>query len=78
MVRCDKFVMKLLEQGSARIGGDNQFHILSVPRGRATLSWEESRMEVSTGQSLLLPAAMGVCELSVLDEGTVLVANLPA
>jgi len=77
MVRCDKFVMKLLEQGTAKIGGDNQFHILSVPRGRATLSWEESKMELSTGQSLLLPAAMRVCELSVLDEGTVLLAHLP-
>lgn len=77
MVSCDKFVMKLLERGTAKLGGDNQFHMLTVPRGRAALSWDNSELEVSTGQSLLLPAAMGICELSVLEEGTVMVANLP-
>jgi mannose-6-phosphate isomerase len=77
MVKCDKFVMQLMERGTAKIAGDNKFHIITVPRGQATLKWSESEMELSTGQSVLLPSAIEQCELSIDGAGTAMVAHLP-
>ncbi|NND99916.1 MAG: class I mannose-6-phosphate isomerase, partial [Pirellulaceae bacterium] len=37
LVRCEKFVLQALESGTAVAGGDDQFHILTVPKGTATI-----------------------------------------
>jgi mannose-6-phosphate isomerase len=77
IVNCDKFVLQVMERETATIGGDGKFHVITVPRGSATLRWQESEKQISTGQSLLLPAAMPSCQISMEETGTVLAAHLP-
>lgn len=79
VVACDKFVLRVMTLGEDTIGGDDKFHIVTVPRGRATLVDPlGTTTQLSTGQSVLLPAAMGRCELSVADQDTaVLTSHLP-
>ena len=82
LVACDKFVLQALENGGATIGGDNKFHILTVPSGNAKMQWQcesaEQSMELFTGQSYLLPAAMKAVEVFVADDGTLLEMHLPS
>lgn len=77
IVECDKFVLRVLQRGSAELGGDGKFHIVTVPRGEATLSSDEGVMQLSAGSTVVLPAAMGSCQLSPTDGSTVLEAHLP-
>ncbi len=76
MVRCDKFVLNLLTAGEEQVGGDDRFHLLSVPKGAATLRYDGQEHHLTTGQSVLLPAAMqkvSVC----LTPGSVLMEMHP-
>jgi len=76
MVRCDKFVLNLLTSGEEKVGGDDRFHLLSVPKGAATLRYDGQEHHLPTGQSVLLPAAMqkvSVC----LTPGSVLMEMHP-
>ncbi|QEG01630.1 putative mannose-6-phosphate isomerase GmuF [Stieleria maiorica] len=75
LVACDKFELSSLEKGSGEVGGDQRFHILTVPHGTATLHTPTETMELSRGQSVLLPAAMPECSISVDAESTVLRAE---
>ncbi len=77
MVRCDKFVISVINRGSATIGGDNKFHVLTVPHGNASLHCGQSLTPLAAGQSVLLPAAIEPCRLSIANSGTVLSAHLP-
>jgi mannose-6-phosphate isomerase len=77
VVSCDKFVLRVMEQGTASIAGDGKFHVITVPRGEASLRWQSSEQPLSAGQSLLLPAAMDSCQIAVDPPGTVLTAHLP-
>lgn len=79
LVACDKFRLKSLERGDAEVGGDGKFHVLTVPRGRATLRTESETMVLSAGQTVMLPASMPACTLVIAPEdssSTVLVAEL--
>ena len=71
LVQCDKFQMCSLEQGDAVIGGDNQFHIMTVPRGQAMLQFDNQTLTLGAGDSILLPAAMPQIAVSV-KAGTLL------
>lgn len=75
LVECDKFRLNSLEAGSDQIGGDQVFHILTVPRGSATLSTPNEVIEMTQGQSVLLPAAMPECSVAVESDSTVLTAH---
>jgi len=77
IVRCDKFVINVMERGRSKIGGDDMFHVVTVPRGSATLRWGNSVRQLLTGQSVLLPAAIEPCEILISESGTVLSAHLP-
>jgi mannose-6-phosphate isomerase len=78
LVSCDKFVLNLLEIGEASVGGDAKFHILTIPKGDATLSIGEEIMALSTGDTVLLPAAMQNCRVSAAKSSTVMEMHLPA
>lgn len=82
LVSCDKFVLQVMESGEAAIAGDNQFHIITVPRGSATLRTgqhaTETTTEMTAGMTVLLPAAMGRCSVEVSAESTVFAAHLPS
>ena len=77
MVDCDKFVLRLMHSGEGSIAGDAKFHIVTVPRGEATLRFGEEVLSLSTGQTLLLPAAMPQCLVSPGAESTVMGMHLP-
>jgi mannose-6-phosphate isomerase len=71
LVSCDKFELAALERGSATVAGDGKFHIITVPRGAATLRHDDDLIKLAAGDSLLLPAAHPPVEIAVSD-GTVL------
>jgi len=77
LVACEKFVFRSLEMGVARVGGDNRFHILSVPRGSASIESAECRLVLRQGESALLPAAHEAVEVAVSAESTLLEAHVP-
>lgn len=78
LVACDKFELSSLTSGSASVGGDDRFHILTVPHGEADLDCDGETVRLVRGESVLLPAAAGSCDLTaVLDGTTVLEACLP-
>ena len=78
VVECEKFVLRLLHQGQAMLAGDDQFHILTVPRGSAVLRTDDSSMNLSVGQTVLLPAAMNECSIEPSDGSCVFSAHLPS
>ena len=75
LVRCDKFALSSLENGSAPVGGDGRFNILTVPSGKAVLTTSDDVMQLARGQSILLPAAMSRCTVTAEEASTVLLAN---
>jgi mannose-6-phosphate isomerase len=77
VVRCDKFVLQLMERGHASISGDGKFHIVTVPRGAATLRSDQGVTQMEAGSTVVLPAAMGSCDVSVANDSTVFEAHLP-
>ena len=78
LVDCEKFVFRSLERGMAAVGGDHRFHLLSVPRGTASIESSECRWVLRQGESALLPAAHGAVEVAVAAESTLLEAHVPA
>ncbi len=78
IVSCDKFVLNLLEKGEADTGHDEKFHIVTIPKGKATLRFGEEIMALSTGDTVLLPAAMQNCRVLAAENSTVMEMHLPA
>ncbi len=78
IVECEKFVLRLMQQGQDNVGGDGKFHIVTVPRGEATLRSREGVTQLSAGSTVLLPAAIESCDVSVGSDSTVMEARLPA
>ncbi|MCD0462982.1 type I phosphomannose isomerase catalytic subunit [Roseiconus lacunae] len=78
LVQCDKFTLDALEAGSDSVGGDDHFHILTVPRGSATLQAGNDTIKLARGQSVLLPAAIETCRVTVESGATVLHAGPPS
>lgn len=77
MVECDKFVLQILRSGDAEIGGDGNFHIVTVPTGQAILRTDADSMTLTAGTTIMLPAAMEKCHISTQAETTVMASRLP-
>jgi mannose-6-phosphate isomerase len=77
LVTCDKFILDRWRfdgtepVGQRTLGGDDRFHILSVLSGSAIISSGFSQKTLTLGQTLLLPASLGVCNIKA-DAGTVM------
>ena len=78
IVSCDKFILNLLEKGEAVLGHDEKFHIVTIPKGKATLRFGEEVMALTTGDTVLLPAAMQNCSILADKDSTVMEMHLPA
>ena len=78
IVECEKFVLRVMQRGQDRVAGDRKFHIVTVPRGEATLRSSEGVMQLTTGSTVLLPAEIHSCDVIVAGDSTVLEAHLPA
>ncbi|MEM9646243.1 MAG: type I phosphomannose isomerase catalytic subunit [Planctomycetota bacterium] len=74
LVNCDKFCLRALCQGVGSIGGDGQFHILTVPIGSALIREPGGQQEqlLQVGETVLLPAAMEACEVVPSENAVVL------
>ncbi|MEO1527104.1 MAG: type I phosphomannose isomerase catalytic subunit [Planctomycetota bacterium] len=75
LIRCEKFRLRTLESGEDTIGGDGEFHVLTVPTGEVTLETDAETVALSRGQSTLLPASMGECRVRLAPESTLLAAD---
>jgi mannose-6-phosphate isomerase len=79
LVACDKFLFdRLLGRAPVPVGGDDHFHILSVPRGSATFRGRSGDMPLNQGETVLLPAALGQGLVELSDDAVVLDVTLPA
>ncbi|RMF37780.1 MAG: class I mannose-6-phosphate isomerase [Planctomycetota bacterium] len=58
LVQCQKFVLDRVIAPGDILAGDDRFHIITVPIGSARLRYSGGELELSRGQSALLPAAM--------------------
>ncbi|MCM2369191.1 type I phosphomannose isomerase catalytic subunit [Aporhodopirellula aestuarii] len=72
LVECDKFKLRAISNGSESVGGDNRFHIITVPQGQATLITDSQRYDLTAGDSVLLPAAHDAVTLNLSDDTVVL------
>ncbi len=77
LVACDKFVLQAMLQGQDQVGGDEKFHIMTVPQGTAILRVDSEVVTLRTGETLLLPASMPACDLQVEASSVVLSMHLP-
>ncbi len=64
LVDCDKFRFSSLDS-SGPVGGDGRCHLLTVPRGSATITTSHEEVNLQTGETILVPAAMGRSECRV-------------
>ena len=78
LVTCDKFVLDRWRwQGTGSIRGDNRFHILVALEGSVAVLAGASRIRLSAGQTLLLPADLGAIDLLAEVRSTLLDIYLP-
>ncbi|MEM6366627.1 MAG: type I phosphomannose isomerase catalytic subunit [Planctomycetota bacterium] len=75
LVRCDKFCLSVIETGQAKIGGDGQFHLLTVPRGSVMLDTPDQNQTITAGGTVMLPASMPECEVTVQPGGAMLASS---
>lgn len=75
LVSCDKFTLSVLERGDCELKPTRRCQILTVPRGTAVLHTPDETVTLQCGQTVLLPAAMPACELSVQADATALIAT---
>ena len=62
--RCDYFALERIHlRGSTRIGADDRFTIVIGLGGEADLCYHENRTRVKLGQTVLIPASVGPCEV---------------
>lgn len=78
LVACDKFVLDRwqMEQGRGgglQLGGDERFHIISVLTAQIRLA----DLQLTRGQTVLLPACLGAVQLQTEGSSTLLDMYLP-
>ncbi len=72
LVECDKFRLRAISNGTGTVGGDNRFHIITIPQGEATLVTESERLPLTPGTSVLLPAAHDAATIELAEDTIVL------
>ncbi|MFO0939248.1 MAG: type I phosphomannose isomerase catalytic subunit [Pirellulales bacterium] len=78
LVSCDKFVFdRLSHTRVCTIGGDQRFHFITTPTGGVRIEGESFSETLSVGESLLLPAALSVCEVHFEEDAELLDMYLP-
>lgn len=71
LVDCDKFVLdRRLLPSDQTAGGDGRCHILTVLQGSVTIEGDPSKSPLRSGQTILLPAAIGSTRLTPQKQQT--------
>lgn len=65
LVQCDKFDLRRFQSTKVTLGGDDRCHLLTLIAGEAILRGDQFEWNLTTGQSVLLPASMSATECSV-------------
>ena len=76
LVSCDKFNFERLTS-SNEVAGDGRLHLLTAPYGGVALSCGAEEMLLATGQSVVVPAAMGTVQATVEDSCILLDMYVP-
>jgi len=67
---CDKFVLDCLEVETAQtVGGDARCHVLTVVAGSVRIERDAVQRPLYIGQTILIPAALGVTEVQPATAG---------
>lgn len=78
IVECDKFVLDRWRfDHTQSLGRDQRFHILAVVQGEVRAEGDPSGEPLGAGQTMLVPASVGACELVTDQETTLLDMYLP-
>ena len=78
LVACDKFVLdRWRVDQPERLGGENQFHVISVVEGELDVAGDPLGRPLRRGDSMLLPAALGAVAISPCQPTVLLDAYLP-
>ncbi len=78
LVECEKFVLDRLEFSDPQmIGGDGRCHIVSVLHGSAEVSGDAVSAPLRIGQTILIPAAVNICQFTPKRPVTLLDMYLP-
>ena len=84
LVECDKFILDrltLADGATATIGGDGSFHLLAVIEGELNVTTKgaggTTRETLSTGQTALLPVAVGEAQIASRAKTVLLDVSLP-
>lgn len=75
LVECDKFVLDEYDRAGGYEIQSNQWAIVTVPKGSASIRSQQETFEMSRGQSLLVPAACKDAILEVHEQSVVLVST---
>jgi mannose-6-phosphate isomerase len=78
LVECDKFVLdRWTLDAPQSVGGDERFHFLAVIAGEVELKSEVDNALLKFGQTILLPASVGRCQLVPHSHSVLLDTYLP-
>lgn len=78
LVECDKFVLDRWQIDKPQtIGGDDRFHIVAVLEGAVEVADDPADKPLSKGQTILLPAEVGECQITPIAATTLLDVYLP-
>jgi mannose-6-phosphate isomerase len=78
LVECDKFVLdRWTLDAPQSVGGDERFHFLAVIAGEVELKSEVDNALLKFGQTILLPASVGQCQLVPHSHAVLLDTYLP-
>jgi mannose-6-phosphate isomerase len=78
LVECDKFVLDRWRFDQPQpIGGDGRFHLVTVLDGAVQTAGDPTGHPLSKGQTMLVPAAVGRCQLTPEQPTTLLDIYLP-
>ena len=78
LVACEKFVLDRWSIASRQtIGGDGRCHLLAVVEGSVSVEGDRGDAPLRRGETVLLPASFGDCDLEPVGKAVVLDAYLP-
>ncbi len=71
LVSCEKFTFDRLT-GSISVAGDGRLHLLTAPYGGVELQCNDQHQKLATGESVILPAALGKVEAKIAADKVLL------